>query len=267
VGIAKETFMNHLIFDIETVRNEESGWEPPPDDPKRFAPVPAHRIVAIGGMILGFHSGAHLAADLQTFGIGPKPSEREMIDDLLRVWNRDHAVLVSYNGRRFDIPVILARMMRLGMNARSLTHLSVSHRYNSEKHFDLADSLTNFGAAPPAQLDIWCRSIGLPGKVGGVDGGNVQRLYDEGRIDDINAYVQCDVIQTGCLSLRWRFAKGELPQERYNEMIKAVLDLAREKDHPLIGQLLDEIDRGRLLLPSRTPEELREDNEQGDLPF
>src|SRR6202035_3449586 len=80
--------------------------------------------------------------------------------------------LVTFNGRRFDFPVLELAALRYGIAAP--THFaegsgSARARYSSERHLDLFDYLTNFGASGGIRggMDPLLKMIGLPGTMEG----------------------------------------------------------------------------------------------------
>ena len=78
------------------------------------------------------------------------------------------------------------------------------YRYSEAGHLDLADMLTDYGASrSTGGLDAMARLIGLPGKVG-VDGSQVEGLYNAGQLELIKNYCLSDVAQTAFLFLRFR---------------------------------------------------------------
>ena len=255
-----------LVYDIETAKNEECLWEPPDDGEDHFPPVPAHKIVAIGGVLFGFDRDKTYVDYIKAFG-RKDATERDMLEDFYQSFYKSRATLITYNGRRFDDIVVKHRMMRHGMKAPLLFKKDVRYRYTEEGHLDVADQLTEYGAAYQSKLMYECQAIGMPGKVG-VDGSEVQTLYNEGRIDDINSYAQCDVIQEGILALRWMHLRGYVSDNIYNSAVNTIIDVALGKNDAMITELIGMFDMNVLLLPARSPEEVAmERDDQMELPI
>jgi predicted PolB exonuclease-like 3'-5' exonuclease len=127
--------------------------------------------------------------------------------------------LVTFNGRRFDVPVLVARCMRLGIPwPWYWREKSARIRYNSDGHLDLSDELTDFGATPPCGLDAWSRMIGLPGKTG--DGASVEGLAAAGEWERIGRYCAQDVRLTGALLLRWLLVRGRVSPDEEAVMLR-----------------------------------------------
>lgn len=105
--------------------------------------------------------------------------------------------LVSYNGRGFDFPVLELNALRLGLKIPKYfedSKNSFRHRYG--RHIDLMDLLSNHGAVRRiGKLDWVLKMLGLPGK-GEVSGGDVDRLWDEGKFEEIERYCIDDTMQT-----------------------------------------------------------------------
>ena len=133
--------------------------------------------------------------------------------------------LVSFNGRGFDLPLLELAAFRFGIGAPAWFNVDDKsweqrrNRYNIESHFDLQDFLTNFGASRLAGgLNLVAQLIGKPGKMD-VTGDQVQDLYDEGRIAEINDYCRCDVLDTYFIFLRVCVLTGRLTLEEESKLV------------------------------------------------
>lgn len=141
--------------------------------------------------------------------------------------------LVTFNGRRFDFPVLELAALRYGIAAP--VHFaegtgSARARYSTERHLDLFDYLANFGASGALRggMDLLLKMIGLPGKME-VDGSQVQELYERGRLEEIHRYCRNDVIQTYFLFLRVELMRGRIDNATYR--------LAREASAHFLAEL------------------------------
>lgn len=132
-------------------------------------------------------------------------------------WNSyGRPTLVSFNGRGYDLPVLELAAYRFGypvpawFNVEARTYEQARNRYNGQAHLDLLDLLSNFGATRlTGGLNLLANLIGKPGKTG-VDGSQVQGLYDAGEVCAINDYCRCDVLDTYFVFLRTRLLLGKL---------------------------------------------------------
>jgi predicted PolB exonuclease-like 3'-5' exonuclease len=158
---------------------------------------------------------------------------------------KERPLLVTYNGRGFDLPVLTLRCLRHGVPLGFTYDGAFRHRYVDVGHLDLHDHLSDHGAARGLSLDTMARVIGLPGKVG-VDGSQVEGLYLAGQLEAIKNYCLSDVAQTAFLLLRFRLLQGLLSPERYRAAATALFEqLAPD---PRLSPLTGRIDRARLLL-------------------
>ena len=174
------------------------------------------------------------------------PDERAQLLAFSEFVDRHSPTLVTWNGRGFDLPVLVLRCLRHGVTMPWYYRRStVRHRYSDEGHLDLADVLADRGATRMTSLDNAARLIGLPGKLG-VDGSQVDGLFRAGRLEEIRRYCLTDVIQTGCLFLRYLLLAG---RQQRDEVIGALEGLlaALEADGRFTD-LLEGIQRDRLLL-------------------
>lgn len=141
-------------------------------------------------------------------------------------WNAyGRPTLVSFNGRGYDLPVLELAAFRYGypvpawFNVEARTYEQARNRYNSQAHLDLLDLISNFGATRiSGGLNLLANLIGKPGKTG-VDGSQVQGLYEAGEVGAINDYCRCDVIDTYFVFLRTRLLLGKLTIEEEHELV------------------------------------------------
>jgi predicted PolB exonuclease-like 3'-5' exonuclease len=234
------TARSTLVLDIETVvdpalpraeTGQESGLPPPP----------FHQVVVIGVLWLD--------ADyrIQRLGVvGDGKSEREILVDFCRFVSERKPLLVTYNGRGFDLPVITARCLRHGVPFRHYyASRDLRYRYSAEGHLDLMDFLTDFGACKASKLDVVARSIGMSGKVG-VEGKDVGPMVHAGRLAEVQAYCLCDVVQTAAVLLRLQLVRGELPEELYRTAVRGLLEHIDQDER--LRPVGEGLDRPRLLL-------------------
>ncbi|MEO8604701.1 MAG: 3'-5' exonuclease [bacterium] len=123
-------------------------------------------------------------------------------------------LLVSFNGRGFDLPVLEMQALRHGCAApRYFGNERQGLRQRFGRHLDLLDWLTNHGVVRlRGGFDLIARLAGLPGK-GEVSGGDVQRLWERGRWDEIHRYCADDALQTYLVYLRVEQMCGRLDAE------------------------------------------------------
>jgi hypothetical protein len=233
-------------MDIETVPDDALYTPPdtPPGQEKPFPPIFAHRPVAVGVLWLG--------PDLrfERIGIvGEGLDEAGQLRAFSEFMTREAPTLVTWNGRSFDLPVILLRSLHQGVPMGwYFQRRDVRYRYSDEGHLDLGDALADRGAANMTSLDNAARLVGLPGKMG-VDGSQVEGLFRTGRLDEIKHYCLTDVAQTTFLLLRYLLLTGREEPEAVVRALTGLLQ-ALEADGRF-DALVEGIDQKRLLLSGR----------------
>ena len=135
--------------------------------------------------------------------------------------------LVTFNGRSFDVPLLELAAYRYGISVPRWFSTSPKsweqprNRFNAQSHLDLQDILVNFGATRfHGGLNLAANLLGKPGKMA-VQGYMVQDMYDEGRLDEINDYCRCDVLDTYFVFLRTMVMVGAMTLEREQEIVGA----------------------------------------------
>lgn len=232
----------YLVLDIETVPDAELYTPPevPSGTERPFPPIWAHRPICIGVLWLDEDYA------LRRIGcIGEDKDEAGMLADLAEFCDKHRPHLVTYNGRGFDVPVLTLRCLRHGVPMRFAYDKQFRYRFTDEGHLDLFDYLSDHGAAKVGSLDKLAHLVGLPGKVG-VDGSQVEGLYNAGQLPLIKNYCLSDVTQTAFLLLRYRLLQGALDLEHYRARASALIDALSSdaRVQPVIAR----IDRPRLLV-------------------
>jgi len=219
-----------------------------------FLSLPFHKIVSISAVITDDYGVFKKVGD---FGEGSF-EEMEILTSFINFLNTKNPRLVSFNGRSFDIPLILLRSLRYNIQATAYFEKdnaalnktkweNYRQRYSEEFHTDLLDSLSNFGAARGLKLDEVCKMANIPGKYE-VSGDDVLGLYSAGDFDKISEYCQSDCLNTYWLFLKYELLKGTLAKSDYEDVLKQFLTrLPQNKSYSAIftKYLEDELERSK----------------------
>lgn len=177
-----------------------------------FMPVTLHVPIAIAVGAVGddyvLQCVESLAAD--------DYSEERLVREFWRRAESFGGMMVSFNGRGFDMPVLELAALRYGISApHYFAKKSGARAGDSERHLDLYDFLCTQGSRGlRGGMNLLLKMIGLPGK-GGIDGAQVQDYFEAGRLEEIHRYCRADVIQTYFLFLRVELMRGRIDAERY----------------------------------------------------
>jgi predicted PolB exonuclease-like 3'-5' exonuclease len=124
-------------------------------------------------------------------------------DILHHFWNdiKHFDQIITFNGRSFDCPFLLLRSAML--NIRPTRNL-MPYRYDTDKHCDLLEQLTFYGAQKRMSLDFICKSFGITSpKEKGITGLELPPLFEQKRFREIAEYCIGDVYATCELFRRW----------------------------------------------------------------
>lgn len=108
--------------------------------------------------------------------------------------------VVSYNGRGFDVPFIVARSLIHNIPARVDL---VSGKWSLRPHLDLFELVTQRGRGP-SKLDVVCWALGIESPKGVMDGSMVAPAYAAGEIVKIAEYNAHDVRATSAVYRKCR---------------------------------------------------------------
>ena len=170
-------------LDVETVAPSYDG-----DD---FPPLPYHEVVCVSVLYVG--SGRE---EMVTHMGRTEHGEGILLDELgASLESMDQ--LVTWNGRRFDIPVLALRAAHYECETWRWLRAPAQRAWDARTyryggwHCDLMDWWSDYGASSPMGLDDVARALGRPGKSG--HGSQVADMVTQGRWDDIRTYCEQDV--------------------------------------------------------------------------
>ena len=217
--LKSEKKLNHKKISLaaQKLQKEKTGSE--------FLPICFHKIVCISA-VLADEFGKFLKVETLEYG----KSEKEQIEFFLNMIEKHNPRLISYNGRGFDLPMIMLRAMRYNLTCHAYFETAngelnknkwenYRYRYNERFHMDLLDFVNDFGSARGGlNLDNICKTLGLPGKYD-VHGDQVLELFYDNKLDKISEYCQSDVLNTYLLFIKTELLRGNLILSDYADCI------------------------------------------------
>lgn len=187
-----------------------------------------HKIVCIGALVASRRDGIW---NVEAVG-APHIEQRDeatLIDNFVWRIAERRPTLVTFNGNGFDLPVLRYRAMLHRISAPGLSARPYFNRYSTDA-IDLCDVLGSYGSGGKATLHEICRTLGLEGKPGGIDGSKVSEFVDNGRIAEVAAYCESDVINTYRLWLIHELFCGRLTKEAYDASEAALHEKLRARE-------------------------------------
>lgn len=169
---------------------------------------------------------------------------RNMVRGFWNYYDKIDPIIVSYNGRGFDLPILELMSFKHGLTIPPTywAKYGPRNRYG-DGHIDLKELLSNGGAANvTGGLNALSMLIGRQGKASadGLDGSKVYAAYLAGKLEDIVHYCIRDVIDTYAIFLRTRVMMGKLSIEDEAALIaRAEERTPRHFDGCVHGQTTD----------------------------
>jgi len=152
----------------------------------------------------------------------------------------------GYNIVGFDLPVIEQRSVKhfiacpIPEYAREFGYDSYRSRFAMDKCFDLAQ-FVNGNSSQKIGLDLLARSMGLAGKLEGMDGSQVaEAFYSRGASQLIEDYCAVDVLITYGVYLGVQRFRGILDPEHFSECSKQFEKFLRQEGRPFPYRALAE---------------------------
>ncbi len=200
------------------IQEEKSGYS--------FLPIPFHQVVAISAVICDDFGKFQKVSSIDG------ENEKQMIENFLRFIDKKQPKLVSFNGRAFDMPMLMVRAMKYNLSCSAYFEKenrdlfknkwdNYRSRYSDRFHIDLMDHIGEFGAVRGLKLDTICKMAGLPGKYD-VHGDEVTNLYYKNEQKRIKEYCESDVLNTYWLYLKYELLKGNMTFEEYLDNLESL---------------------------------------------
>lgn len=241
---------SNFIFDCETIPDSEAlrrvyGYEGSDYEVAKlalkaqleksgneFLPVPFHKIVSISAVVTEKNGDFLRVSSMQG------KDEKEKIEKFLHFINTYNPRLISFNGRGFDLPMIMIRAMLYNLTAQAYFEVdsrilqktkweNYKSRYDGKFHLDLLDHISDFRAVSGFGLDGLCKVLELPGKFD-VHGDDVLELYYQQEYNKIDEYCESDTLNTYWLFLKYELLRGNIQAEQYYENLKRMRTFLNE---------------------------------------
>jgi len=204
-----------------------------------FLPPHLHRVIVISCVL-------RHGDEVRVFSIGePDATEEIAIQRFFEGINKYMPQIVSWNGRNFDLPVLVARGLINGVAAacfwdtgqdnKDAKWANYINRFH-DRHLDLMDVLSLYGARG-SPLDELARLSGFPGKLG-VGGASVWDSYRRGAIGAIRDYCETDCANTYLLYLRFQLMRCALSREQYDHELELLRAFLIRQNLPHWGEFL-----------------------------
>jgi 3'-5' exonuclease len=173
-----------------------------------FPKHPLHKIVCIGALIASRQPEGWRVDALGAPHIGER-TEAELISAFVERVGQLRPQLITFNGHRFDLPVLRYRAMVNRVSAGGLQVRPYFHRFTDDA-LDLCDALGSFSPGARVKLDELSKILGLPGKPEGLDGSRVEEMVGAGQIEEVARYCESDVLNTYRVWLVYELFRGSI---------------------------------------------------------
>ncbi len=205
-----------------------------------FLPPHLHKVVVIS-CVLRSDEG------IRVFSLGePESDEKATIQRFFDGVNRYVPQMISWNGRNFDLPVLVARGLihdvtaacfwDTGADNKDFRYSNYINRFH-DRHLDLMDVLAIYGGRG-SPLDEMSKLSGFPGKLG-MDGSQVWPAYRAGGIGAIRDYCETDCANTFLLYLRFQMMRCAYTQERYASELSLLRSFLEKRQEEHWREFLD----------------------------
>jgi hypothetical protein len=179
-----------LVLDIETALDRDAAMRAQRSGPTAFLRIWLHRVVAATTLGFTLDRDAHGFSDFALDSVlatdpADEPALLDNIEERLAALG-ETGLLITFNGRAHDLPVLAYRRLRHWRFAPTAT--ARLRGAACERHADVMHLLAGEGPRWPALIDV-CAAHGIPVETG------VRRRRGE-RVEPFLARNQCDVLAT-----------------------------------------------------------------------
>ncbi|HKU65948.1 MAG TPA: 3'-5' exonuclease [Rhizomicrobium sp.] len=235
-----------VVFDLETVPDLAAGREliqAAPDaadeqvrrtlgeryarageDPAlAFVKTPLQKIVCVGAIYAERGDrGPWMVTRSGVVHVAQRP-ERELVQSFIDSLSETPSPqLVGFNSSAFDLPVLRYRAFAMAIPAQAIhggNGKDYWYRFGRD-HLDICDVISGFGASTRPSLAELAAISGIPAKIGGIDGSQVEAMVAAGRLEEVAAYCDTDIFVTYFLFLRFMLVTGGLGLDGYTASLE-----------------------------------------------
>jgi 3'-5' exonuclease len=203
-----------------------------------FIKVPLQRIVCIGAIYAERTDRGPWTIVRSGVGHIGVRSEHELVERFLDSLNETPSPqLVGFNSSSFDLPVLRYRAFALTIPAQGIhggNGKDYWYRYGRD-HLDICDVISGFGASPRPSLAELAALSGIPAKIAGIDGSQVEPMVAAGRLEELAAYCDTDIFVTYLLYLRFSLVTGGVDNDCYASSLehlqRHIVDRIQKRPH------------------------------------
>jgi predicted PolB exonuclease-like 3'-5' exonuclease len=205
-----------------------------------FPKHPLHKIVCIGALIASRQAEGWRIDALGAPHIGDR-TEAELISAFVERVGQLRPQLITFNGHRFDLPVLRYRAMVNRVSAAGLQVRPYFHRF-SDDALDLCDALGSFSPGARVKLDEISKILGLTGKPEGLDGSRVEEMVLAGQVEEVARYCESDVVNTYRVWLVYELFRGSITVKELDWSEAQVRDFVatRKSSNPHLRAVADQ---------------------------
>jgi predicted PolB exonuclease-like 3'-5' exonuclease len=205
-----------------------------------FPKHPLHKIVCIGALIASRQAEGWRIDALGAPHIGER-TEAELISAFVERVGQLRPQLITFNGHRFDLPVLRYRAMVNRVSGPGLQVRPYFHRF-SDDALDLCDALGSFSPGARVKLDEISKILGLSGKPERVDGSRVEEMVLAGQIEEVARYCESDVLNTYRVWLVYELFRGSITGKELEWSEVQIRDFVanRKSSNPHLRAVVDQ---------------------------
>ena len=136
--------------------------------------------------------------------------EKEMLKSF---WDlaKDVDIFIGFNNMDFDLRFVYQRSIILGVKPTKDLNFA---RYKSFPIYDVMHEWNKWNQQSKIKLDTLAKALGIPSSKGGeIEGKNVAKAYEEGKIDLICKYCEADVEVTRMIYKKMTFSENIIAGE------------------------------------------------------
>jgi predicted PolB exonuclease-like 3'-5' exonuclease len=141
--------------------------------------------------------------------------EEALIRGFWSNFEKKKPILVTFNGRTFDIPALRYRALKYDIQcewffkAGTKWDNNYKSKYCQDVNLDLLDSFSDFGGSARIKMEEVCSLLNIPCKLD-AKGDGVSKMFDEGKIQEIKDYCETDVLATYLLYIKYLYHIGNM---------------------------------------------------------